>query len=53
VQEACQEKKKSGACGEGFSALVPDVHKIAVLRANGLGDFIVALPAPSLLSPRP
>ncbi len=25
--------------------MVPDVHKIAVLRANGLGDFIFALPA--------
>jgi ADP-heptose:LPS heptosyltransferase len=25
--------------------LVPDIHKIAVLRANGLGDFIFALPA--------
>src|SRR2546427_8369562 len=24
---------------------VPDVHKIAVLRANALGDFIFALPA--------
>jgi len=24
---------------------MPDVHKIAVLRANGLGDFIFALPA--------
>jgi ADP-heptose:LPS heptosyltransferase len=24
---------------------VPDVRKIAVLRANGLGDFIFALPA--------
>ena len=23
----------------------PDVHKIAVLRVNALGDFIVALPA--------
>src|SRR5579883_225475 len=31
--------------GIGSPALVPDVHKIAVLRANGLGDFIVALPA--------
>src|SRR5581483_5339801 len=26
-------------------ALLPDVAKIAVLRANGLGDLIVALPA--------
>jgi ADP-heptose:LPS heptosyltransferase len=25
--------------------LVPGVHRIAVLRANGLGDFIVAVPA--------
>src|SRR5262249_9736347 len=24
---------------------IPDVHRIAVLRANSLGDFIVALPA--------
>ncbi|HEY7224146.1 MAG TPA: glycosyltransferase family 9 protein [Micromonosporaceae bacterium] len=24
---------------------IPDVHRIAVLRANALGDFIVALPA--------
>ena len=24
---------------------VPDIRKIAVLRANGLGDFIFALPA--------
>src|SRR2546423_7744026 len=28
-----------------MSISVPDVHKIAVLRANGLGDFIFALPA--------
>src|SRR5437764_12581032 len=28
-----------------MSILVPDVHKIAVLRANGFGDFIFALPA--------
>ncbi|HEU0115907.1 MAG TPA: glycosyltransferase family 9 protein [Thermomicrobiales bacterium] len=27
------------------AAIVPDVAKIAVLRANGLGDLIVALPA--------
>ena len=27
------------------SELVPDVHKIAVLRANALGDFIFILPA--------
>ena len=27
------------------SAVVPNVAKIAVLRANGLGDLIVALPA--------
>lgn len=25
--------------------IVPDIHKIAVLRANALGDFLVALPA--------
>jgi ADP-heptose:LPS heptosyltransferase len=25
--------------------LIPDVHKIAVLRANALGDFILTLPA--------
>jgi ADP-heptose:LPS heptosyltransferase len=24
---------------------LPDIHKIAILRANGLGDFIFALPA--------
>jgi ADP-heptose:LPS heptosyltransferase len=27
------------------TGLVPDVRKIAVLRANGIGDFIFALPA--------
>lgn len=26
-------------------ALVPDVRRIAVLRANGIGDFVVAVPA--------
>ena len=25
--------------------LIPDVHKIAVLRCNALGDFIFTLPA--------
>lgn len=28
-----------------LAGYVPDVHKIAVLRANALGDFIVSLPA--------
>lgn len=45
-------KGRGGAGGSGTSAepggsgdIVPDVRKIAVLRANGLGDFIFTLPA--------
>lgn len=27
------------------AGVVPDVHRIAVLRSNGIGDLVVALPA--------
>lgn len=34
-----------GGTGGDEHGLVPDVHKIAVLRANALGDLVFALPA--------
>ncbi|MBV9228743.1 MAG: glycosyltransferase family 9 protein [Chloroflexi bacterium] len=33
------------AMGQEIAERIPDVHKIAVLRANALGDFIFTLPA--------
>lgn len=42
----CDAQRGIRATGAGESAdPLPDVRKIAVLRANGLGDFIFTLPA--------
>jgi ADP-heptose:LPS heptosyltransferase len=46
--DAMAAMSPGGEDGRGLSgtgALVPDVTKIAVLRANRLGDFVVTLPA--------
>lgn len=43
---ACIGQAISTRCGEACAGeYIADVHKIAVLRANGLGDFIFTLPA--------
>ncbi len=35
----------TGAVGEHAGAIVPDVRRIAVLRANAVGDYVLTLPA--------
>ncbi|NSX02863.1 glycosyltransferase family 9 protein [Cupriavidus gilardii] len=35
----------AGAVGEPARAIVPDVRRIAVLRANAVGDYVLTLPA--------